>query len=120
MPEPEYHRHDCCELSTRTAMTFDASHFMCGVRSYSKLAYPYQRFPRCCPLIQTSLFLYTPSNCMKTFIPFCVGQSRKSFLSQPIPSGRYPPPALLTLSFAKGPSMLQSWGASILCQVKSS
>src|SRR5450759_6005237 len=94
MPEPGYQRESATTLwSTRTARTFEApSRRRCGVRSYSKVEYPYGREPRSTPLIQTVLSRYTPSNRMETLRPRMEAGRGNVFRYQAIPPGRTPGP----------------------------
>src|ERR1035437_739984 len=94
MPEPGYQRESATTLwSTRTARTFEGPpKRRCGVRSYSKVEYPYGLEPSSTPLIQTVLSRYTPSNRMETFRPRMETGSWNVFLYQAIPPGRKPVP----------------------------
>src|SRR5947208_8522303 len=121
MPEPEYQRElGCCELSTRTAITFDApSWCRYGVSSYWKELYPYGRLPRYCPLIQTSLFRYTPSNSTNTTLPVSAAATENVLRYQPTPPGSAPPATPAGFVSLNSPSMLQSCGTSSVRQPES-
>src|ERR1039457_4569417 len=94
MPDPGYHRESATTLwSTRTARTFEVPPGRrCGVRSYSKLEYPYGLDPSRTPLIQTVLSRYTPSNRMETLRPRVETGRVNVFRYQAMPPGRKPVP----------------------------
>src|ERR1019366_496094 len=109
MPDPGYQRESATTLwSTRTASTFERpSGWRCGVRSYSKVEYPYGREPSSTPLIQTVLSRYTPSNRMETLRPRMEAESGNVFRYQATPPGRKPVP--LAFFGLCGLSIDQSW-----------
>src|SRR6185503_9468485 len=74
--------------------------------------YPYGRFPRYSPLIQTSLLRYTPSNSTNTNFPLEVIGTVNVFRYQPNPPGNAPPPVPEGAFSLNSPSILQSCGRS--------
>ena len=68
--------------------------------------------PRCTPLIQTSLFMYTPSNSSQATRSRAPAGSRKDLRYQPMPVGKKPTRPPPGASSRGVPSMLQSCGRS--------
>ena len=90
IPDPVYQRPVNALLwSTFTAIWFLPS-CKYGVKSYTKLIYPLGRLPSQWPFIHTSLFRYTPSNRICTFLFFHLEGMVKVFRYQLIPAGRKP------------------------------
>src|SRR6185503_2011933 len=121
MPEPLYQRElGCAALSTFTAsIFFSLPYFRYGVSSYRKLMYPLGRLPRCCPLIHTSLFIYTPSKSINTFLFLADAGNTNVLRYHPVPPRNAPPPVPVGLSLSNGNSMLQSCGSESERQVAS-
>ena len=89
---------------------FSDPNFKNGVRLYLNEINPFGRIPNECPLINTSLFLYTPSKSILICLPFSETGKLNDLQYQPNPPFKAAPPVVAGLCSSNFPSILQSCG----------